>query len=176
MRAVLSLASVMSRLPAHPPLTYRHTQQLEAALHNCISTQCHTDGKPLTMPTVSFVLWCPPQLFPEGWDQMDLGQKVYQLYMGKRGILFWATQAAWYGSIALIVSWAIFRWVAEVVGHRMQSLLQMWFGSLSNWGQRKLRHQWQQHDVCICNMHARSGLARRTTCVCARVCSMQVRT
>lgn len=52
----------------------------------------------------------PMQLFPEGWDEMDGPTKAYQLYMGKRGALFWMSQLAWYGSITLGVAWALFRW------------------------------------------------------------------
>lgn len=53
--------------------------------------------------------WKKGQLFPEGWEQMDLGEKVTELYLGKRGILFWATEIAWKGAIALGVAWALFR-------------------------------------------------------------------
>jgi hypothetical protein len=35
---------------------------------------------------------------------------VYQFYMGRRGVLYWLSQAAWYGSIALAGAWILFRW------------------------------------------------------------------
>ncbi len=33
--------------------------------------------------------WKEGQLFPEGWDKMPLGQKITELYLGRRGVLFW---------------------------------------------------------------------------------------
>lgn len=33
--------------------------------------------------------WKEGKLFPEGWEEMPLDQKVAELYMGKRGALFW---------------------------------------------------------------------------------------
>lgn len=36
-----------------------------------------------------FAPWKEGQLFPEGWDNMPLSQKLSELYMGQRGVLFW---------------------------------------------------------------------------------------
>lgn len=69
--------------------------------------------------------WKPGQLFPEGWEQMDLGEKVTELYLGKRGMLFWATEIAWKGAIALGVAWALFRIGGAVGLYQLQGDLTM---------------------------------------------------
>lgn len=53
--------------------------------------------------------WKEGQLFPEGWEGMSATEKVTELYLGRRGILFWSSQLAWYGAISLGVAWALFR-------------------------------------------------------------------
>jgi hypothetical protein len=84
--------------------------------------------------------WKEGQLFPEGWEQMSLPQKVYhgsstgllaiifnlckhrtdvcllslclkvtELYMGRRGVLFWLNKAAYASVFVLIGGWVIFR-------------------------------------------------------------------
>ncbi len=60
--------------------------------------------------------WKEGQLFPEGWEKMDPLQKATELYLGKRGILFWSTKAAWGGIISLIVAWAVFRFLGPALG------------------------------------------------------------
>ncbi|KAI8469115.1 MAG: hypothetical protein J3K34DRAFT_288832 [Monoraphidium minutum] len=62
------------------------------------------------------VRWDEGKLFPEGWEEMDPGTKAYQFAWGKRGILFWLSQLAWYGSITLGVSWAVFRFIGPALG------------------------------------------------------------
>jgi hypothetical protein len=60
--------------------------------------------------------WKEGQLFPEGWEEMDPLEKATQLYMGKRGFLFWATQAATYSIGFLLVGWVVFRFVLPALG------------------------------------------------------------
>ena len=47
---------------------------------------------------------------------MDPLQKVTELYMGKRGFLYWANQAALWSVGGLFVGWAIFRFVGPALG------------------------------------------------------------
>jgi hypothetical protein len=47
---------------------------------------------------------------------MDPLQKATELYMGKRGLLFWANRAAWASVIGLLVGWALFRFVGPALG------------------------------------------------------------
>jgi hypothetical protein len=37
--------------------------------------------------------WKEGELFPEGWQDMDPIEKATELYVGERGILYWANQA-----------------------------------------------------------------------------------
>lgn len=53
--------------------------------------------------------WKKGKLFPEGWEEMGLGDKVTELYLGRRGMLFWASEISWKGAIVLGVAWALFR-------------------------------------------------------------------
>lgn len=47
---------------------------------------------------------------------MDPLQKATELYMGKRGFLYWANQAALWSVGGLVVGWAIFRFVGPALG------------------------------------------------------------
>lgn len=47
---------------------------------------------------------------------MDPLQKAGELYMGKRGFLFWANKAALWSVGGLIVGWIIFRFVGPALG------------------------------------------------------------
>lgn len=69
--------------------------------------------------------WRKGQLFPEGWEEMSLGQKAYELYAGKRGILFWSTEIAWKGAIVLGVAWVLFRIGGAVGLYQLQGDLTM---------------------------------------------------
>lgn len=60
--------------------------------------------------------WKEGQLFPEGWDKMPLGQKITELYLGRRGVLFWANKAAYTSAIILLVAWVAFRFVGPNLG------------------------------------------------------------
>jgi hypothetical protein len=66
--------------------------------------------------------WKAGQLFPEGWEQMDPVEKATELYLGKRGMLFWASEIAWKGAIALGVAWALFRIGGAVGLYQLQAL------------------------------------------------------
>ncbi len=60
--------------------------------------------------------WREGQLFPEGWEQMPLGQKLSELYLGRRGALFWANKAAYASVFILLGGWVLFRFVAPALG------------------------------------------------------------
>lgn len=47
---------------------------------------------------------------------MDPLQKATELYMGKRGVLYWSQQAATYSVGILIVGWILFRFVGPATG------------------------------------------------------------
>ena len=47
---------------------------------------------------------------------MPLPQKVYNLWAGKRGVLYWSAQAAWYSVLGLGFGWVLFRFVLPALG------------------------------------------------------------
>lgn len=69
--------------------------------------------------------WKKGKLFPEGWEQMDAVEKVTELYLGQRGMLFWATELAWKGAIVLGVAWVLFRIGGAVGLYQLQGDLMM---------------------------------------------------
>ena len=60
--------------------------------------------------------WEEGKLFPEGWEQMNVFEKGYNLYMGKRGVLFWANKAAYASVFLLVGGWIVFRFVGPALG------------------------------------------------------------
>lgn len=70
----------------------------------------------LQAPKVSKGRWREGQLFPDGWDEMDPGQKAYQLWAGKRGVLFWANKAAYASVFIVVAGWILFRFVGPALG------------------------------------------------------------
>lgn len=60
--------------------------------------------------------WKEGSLFPEGWDDMNPLQKITELYMGKRGFLFWSTKLSLAGVITLAVAWIAFRFIGPALG------------------------------------------------------------
>lgn len=66
--------------------------------------------------------WGERDLFPKGWDDMPLPMKVSQLWMGKRGLLFWSNKLAWAAVIGVGVLWVVFRFVGPALGlYQLQS-------------------------------------------------------
>ena len=53
---------------------------------------------------------------PEGWDRMDTGRKLAELWNGQRGALFWANKIALGSVIGLAGGWFLFRFVGPAVG------------------------------------------------------------
>jgi hypothetical protein len=60
--------------------------------------------------------WKEGQLFPEGWEDMDPFQKATELYLGKRGFLFWSTKLALGGVVFLVAAWIAFRFIGPSLG------------------------------------------------------------
>jgi hypothetical protein len=60
--------------------------------------------------------WPEGQLLPSGWERMSAAQKAVELYQGRRGFLFWASQAAWYSVIGVGFGWVLFRFVLPGIG------------------------------------------------------------
>mmetsp|Transcript_3266 Transcript_3266/g.5064 ORF Transcript_3266/g.5064 Transcript_3266/m.5064 type:complete len:86 (+) Transcript_3266:191-448(+) len=60
--------------------------------------------------------WEEGELFPEGFEEMDLGTKAVNLYMGKRGFLFWINKISLYVAGGVIVGWIVFRFIGPATG------------------------------------------------------------
>eukprot|EP00197_Chlamydomonas_leiostraca_P011445 CAMPEP_0202869544 /NCGR_PEP_ID=MMETSP1391-20130828/12514_1 /ASSEMBLY_ACC=CAM_ASM_000867 /TAXON_ID=1034604 /ORGANISM="Chlamydomonas leiostraca, Strain SAG 11-49" /LENGTH=169 /DNA_ID=CAMNT_0049549877 /DNA_START=42 /DNA_END=551 /DNA_ORIENTATION=+ len=64
----------------------------------------------------NYAQWKENQLFPEGWDNMNAGQKVTEILYGRRGVLFWLNKAAYASVFVLIGGWVLFRFVGPNLG------------------------------------------------------------
>ena len=64
----------------------------------------------------SKVVWKEGQLLPEKWEEMSLGQKVSQIYMGDRGLLFWSNKLATGALFVIALAWVVFRFVGPGLG------------------------------------------------------------
>lgn len=60
--------------------------------------------------------WKEGKLFPEGWQQMDAFEKISELYLGQRGVLFWVNKVAYASVFAVIGAWVLFRFVGPALG------------------------------------------------------------
>lgn len=60
--------------------------------------------------------WPEGQLFPDGWEEMGVFGKAWQLYAGDRGLLFWANKLAFGAIFAIIGGWILFRFVGPATG------------------------------------------------------------
>lgn len=60
--------------------------------------------------------WKEGKLLPEGWDNMDPPKKIYELYTGKRGLLFWASKLSYASLFVLGGAWVLFRFVGPALG------------------------------------------------------------
>ena len=63
-----------------------------------------------------FAEWDEKSLFPVGFDQMPLDKKINELYMGKRGLLFWSGRLAWWSCGGIALGWVVFRFVGPALG------------------------------------------------------------
>jgi hypothetical protein len=60
--------------------------------------------------------WKDGARLPEGFAAMPPALKVYNLWAGRRGALYWASQSAWYSAIGLGGGWILFRFVLPALG------------------------------------------------------------
>jgi len=71
---------------------------------------------PAPAPTSPLAEWKDGASLPEGFDAMPPLQKAYNLWAGRRGALYWASQSAWYSAIGLGGGWILFRFVLPALG------------------------------------------------------------
>jgi hypothetical protein len=60
--------------------------------------------------------WKQGQLLPSGWDEMSTGDKAIQLWMGERGLLFWANKASYAMLFIIGGGWVVFRFLGPALG------------------------------------------------------------
>ena len=60
--------------------------------------------------------WKEGEAFPEGWNDLNAAEKVYELYVGERGLLYWVNRVAFAALVSLGVSWVLFRFVGPLLG------------------------------------------------------------
>lgn len=62
------------------------------------------------------VEWKEGSLTPEGWDDMDIGEKVTQGLYGERGFLYWLNYLSYRLIFVMIGGWIVFRFVGPAIG------------------------------------------------------------
>ena len=62
------------------------------------------------------VRWKEGQFLPDGWENLSAWEKAVQLYMGERGLLFWANKAAYASVFVIGGGWVLFRFVGPALG------------------------------------------------------------
>lgn len=68
------------------------------------------------LPESAWSDWKEGELLPEKWDELNLLERAAELYMGKRGLLFWLNKFAYAAVIAIVVLWIVFRFVGPQLG------------------------------------------------------------
>lgn len=64
----------------------------------------------------SMAEWREGALFPEGWEEMPVTQKIAELYTGKRGLLFWLGKVTYALIFVTMGGWIVFRFVLPQLG------------------------------------------------------------
>lgn len=67
-------------------------------------------------PDSKFAQWEAWKPFPEGFEQMNFSTKLNELYMGRRGFMFWINKVAYTGSFVLLGLWVAFRFIGPNLG------------------------------------------------------------
>ena len=107
-----SLAAREARLAA----LERGARRGGAARPRSLASAAAQQQKQQTSPSAGPADWPEGQLLPTGWERMSVAQRAVELYQGRRGFLFWATQAAWYSVIGVGFGWVLFRFVLPGIG------------------------------------------------------------
>jgi hypothetical protein len=61
------------------------------------------------------VKWEEGNLFPEGWEEMNTGDKIIQGMWGERGFLFWLNWLSYRFIFVMIGGWILFRFVGPAL-------------------------------------------------------------
>lgn len=72
--------------------------------------------QPRPLPEVGKATWPERQLLPDGWERMDASRKATELWLGKRGGLFWLNKLALWSVIGVAGGWFVFRFVGPALG------------------------------------------------------------
>lgn len=68
------------------------------------------------IPETSWSDWKEGELLPVKWDELNVVQRAAELYMGKRGLLFWLNKFAFASVFVIGALWIIFRFVGPQLG------------------------------------------------------------
>lgn len=52
----------------------------------------------------------------KGWEEMSLGEKAVDLYVGEKGLLFWLNKIAYASIFIMVGAWVLFRFVGPSLG------------------------------------------------------------
>lgn len=119
-RSVVVYADKKDSAPTQAPSEDR-LEALEGAIKGKTAPKKSIPIRNMTAPTKAseesnMAEWKEGQLFPEGWDKMNIFEKTTELYMGRRGVLFWANKVAYASAIGLLGAWVLFRIVGPNLG------------------------------------------------------------
>ncbi|MEW5307471.1 MAG: hypothetical protein WDW38_008717 [Sanguina aurantia] len=67
-------------------------------------------------PTNQLADWKEGALLPTDWDKMSWFVRINELYVGKRGLLFWANKSAYASVFIMIALWFAFRFIGPNLG------------------------------------------------------------
>lgn len=73
-------------------------------------------GNMSEMPETTWSDWKEGELLPAKWDELNIIERAAELYMGKRGALFWLNKAAFASVLTIGVLWIVFRFVGPQLG------------------------------------------------------------
>jgi len=89
----------------------RRLEELEARLG--LKRKSRRDGEGVTVAPPPAP---KPKMPAKAWDEMSYPEKVWELYIGEKGALFWLNKLA-YASIFLIIGgWIVFRFIGPAFG------------------------------------------------------------
>ncbi|CAA7410721.1 unnamed protein product [Spirodela intermedia] len=58
----------------------------------------------------------PPKPPAKAWEEMTVGEKAVELYVGEKGLLFWLNKFAYASIFIVIGGWILFRFVGPSLG------------------------------------------------------------
>ena len=75
-----------------------------------------SEEAPEIEPPLTRRRWKDGEALPEDWDNLTASEKIYELYVGDKGLLYWVNRTAFASIFAIGVTWILFRFVGPLLG------------------------------------------------------------